>query len=161
MRKRELRKKAVAGILMLALAVTGTHSLQPQTVQAADPYFRSIWRAEGTVSVHDPSIITTEDAEGNTVYYIFGSHLAFAKSYDLKKWETFENNICTDYETLFNVGAEWSRLGKPSYSLVPPNAATNIWAPDVIWNEDMKKWCMYMPINGNFLEFLHMSFNSR
>ena len=23
-----------------------------------------------------------------------------------------------------------------------------MWAPDVIWNATMKKWCMYMSING-------------
>ena len=23
-----------------------------------------------------------------------------------------------------------------------------MWAPDVIWNETMGKWCMYMSING-------------
>ena len=35
------------------------------------------------VSVHDPSIVVGKDAEGKKCYYIFGSHLAFAKSYDL------------------------------------------------------------------------------
>lgn len=24
----------------------------------------------------------------------------------------------------------------------------NMWAPDVIWNESMQKWCMYMSLNG-------------
>ncbi len=24
----------------------------------------------------------------------------------------------------------------------------NMWAPDVIWNESMKKWCMYLSLNG-------------
>ncbi len=148
MKKRELQKKFISSALILILTLTGMNA-KPQTIAAADPYFRSPWRAEGTVSVHDPSIITTEDAEGKTVYYIFGSHLAFAKSYDLKKWEPFENNISKDYDNLFKVGAEWSKLGKPGYALVPPKEATNIWAPDVIWNEDMKKWCMYMTINGN------------
>lgn len=148
MKKRELLKKSIAGVLMAALALTGSITPLPKTANAAS-YFVSPWRAEGTVSVHDPSIITTEDAEGKTVYYIFGSHLAFAKSYDLKKWETLKNNICTDYENLFKVGAEWAKIGEAGYSLVPPDAASNIWAPDVIWNEDMKKWCMYMTINGN------------
>lgn len=25
----------------------------------------------------------------------------------------------------------------------------NLWAPDVIWNPEMNKWCMYMSVNGN------------
>ena len=24
-----------------------------------------------------------------------------------------------------------------------------MWAPDVIWNKVMQKWCMYLSINGN------------
>ena len=35
------------------------------------------------VSVHDPSIIQGEDGD----YYIFGSHLAVAKTSDLMNWE--------------------------------------------------------------------------
>lgn len=29
------------------------------------------------------------------------------------------------------------------------NVAGNQWAPDVIWNKTMKKWCMYMSVNGD------------
>lgn len=25
----------------------------------------------------------------------------------------------------------------------------NMWAPDLVWNETMKKWCMYMSLNGD------------
>ncbi len=92
------------------------------------------------VSVHDPSIIKDKDG----TYYIFGSHLAWAKSRDLVEWETFTNNINTDYETLFKKEFAWSALGDDSY-----DPSGNLWAPDVIWNEDLGKWCMYMSINGN------------
>lgn len=40
------------------------------------------------VSVHDPSIIKDKDT-----YYIIGSHLAFAKSKDLVKWNQLETNV--------------------------------------------------------------------
>lgn len=40
------------------------------------------------VSVHDPSIIKDEDT-----YYIIGSHLAFAKSNDLIKWNQLETIV--------------------------------------------------------------------
>lgn len=93
------------------------------------------------VSVHDPSIIK----EGDT-YYIFGSHLAWAKSSDLINWETFTNNINTDYEALFAAEAAWCAKADANYKLV--DGATNMWAPDIIWNENMQKWCMYMSING-------------
>lgn len=25
-----------------------------------------------------------------------------------------------------------------------------MWAPDVIWNKAMKKWCMYLSVNGDY-----------
>lgn len=91
------------------------------------------------VSVHDPAII--KDTDGT--YYIFGSHLAWAKSKDLENWTSFSNNISTGYNTLFAKEFEWASAGDDNY-----NPSGNIWAPDVIWNESMQKWCMYMSING-------------
>ncbi len=108
------------------------------------------------VTVHDPSVVigyeasdgtvSGEETSGSTkVYYIFGSHLAWAKSYDLQNWETFTNNITTDYATIFAEDAEWSALGtSDTYDV-----SGNMWAPDVIWNKEMGKWCMYMSINGD------------
>ena len=92
------------------------------------------------VSVHDPSII--KDTDGT--YYIFGSHLAWAKSEDLINWTPFTNNINKDYKTLFEKEFEWAALGDDNY-----DPSGNLWAPDVIWNKDLNKWCMYMSINGN------------
>lgn len=107
------------------------------------------------VSVHDPSIviaykqtngtITGEKTAGaQKIYYIFGSHKAFAKSSDMKNWRTFSSNIQKDQNTLFATEIPWSKLGSSSY-----NVDGNLWAPDVIWNKDMKKWCMYMSVNGD------------
>lgn len=90
------------------------------------------------VSVHDPSIVK----EGDT-YYIFGSHLAWAKSKDLVNWTTFTNNINRDFATIFAAEATWAAKADSSYKV-----DGNLWAPDVIWNEEMGKWCMYMSING-------------
>lgn len=52
------------------------------------------------VSVHDPSV-----AYDNGTYYIFGSHMAWAKSTDLRNWESFQMNINSEYANLF--GKEW------------------------------------------------------
>ncbi|MDY5576080.1 MAG: family 43 glycosylhydrolase [Lachnospiraceae bacterium] len=100
----------------------------------------TVTETDSTVSVHDPSIIKDE-ATGT--YYIFGSHLAWAKSTDLCNWKTFTNNINTNYATLFKAEAEWAKKADSSYKV-----DGNMWAPDVIWNKDMNKWCMYMSING-------------
>ncbi len=95
------------------------------------------------VSVHDPSIVVGTDSSGKKCYYIFGSHLDWAKSYDLQNWTKFTNNLNTDFRNVFKTAFDWSDNGDSQY-----DPAGNMWAPDVIYNTTMKKWCMYMSING-------------
>ncbi len=99
------------------------------------------------VSVHDPSIIKLED--GN--YFIIGSHLGAAHSTDLQNWTwaansnrgtkntTFFKDIYTDLAK----SAAWAGTSS-GYDL-----SGNLWAPDIIWNPDMRKYCMYLSVNGN------------
>lgn len=97
-----------------------------------------------TVSCHDPSIVVATDKEGKKCYYIFGSHLAWAYSYDLENWTEFKNNINTDYQNIFAEPKKWSAHGSKNYPLTG-----FMWAPDVIYNQAMGKWCMYMSIDGD------------
>jgi arabinan endo-1,5-alpha-L-arabinosidase len=108
------------------------------------------------VSVHDPSIVWDPASK---MYYIFGSHRAAAKTTDLMSWTTVDPVVSTtafktpavkkvkkggvEYDLDFNAEA-WSRRGSASYDI-----SGNLWAPDVIWNPIMKKWCMYMSVNGD------------
>ena len=39
---------------------------------------------------------------------------------------------------------EWSRQSAEGYDI-----SGNLWAPDVIWNPTIRKWCMYMSVNGD------------
>lgn len=90
------------------------------------------------ISSHDPSVV-----EDNGTYYIFGSHRAWAKSKDLTNWQPFTNNLSTQYSKVFaQIWKDWP------YSTANPNVKDNMWAPDVVWNPTMKKWCMYMSLNG-------------
>lgn len=111
------------------------------------------------VTVHDPSVVIGYSKDGKItgekttdateVYYIFGSHRAFAKSTDLQNWETFTNNINTNYATLFSKDASWASRGGNQGNTSGYDVSGNLWAPDVIWNKQMKKWCMYMSVNGD------------
>ena len=118
------------------------------------------------VSVHDPSIVWEPTTK---TYYIFGSHRAAAKTKDLMNWTSFQapwdngyNKNCSNsaaFETpvvkkvkkggeevdfpAFNA-RKWAARGSNSY-----NIDGNMWAPDVIWNKAMQKWCMYLSINGD------------
>ena len=117
------------------------------------------------VSVHDPSVVWEPTTK---TYYIFGSHRAAAKTKDLMNWTSFQapwdngyNKNCSNsaaFETpvvkkvkkggeevdfpAFNA-RKWAARGSNSY-----NIDGNMWAPDVIWNKAMQKWCMYLSING-------------
>lgn len=107
------------------------------------------------VSVHDPSIVWDPASQ---TYYIFGSHRAAAKTTDLISWSTIPSfvNATTfstpavtkvkkdgvEYDFAFNAQA-WSKRGNARYDITG-----NLWAPDVIWNPVMNKWCMYMSVNG-------------
>lgn len=118
------------------------------------------------VSVHDPSIVW--DPSSST-YYIFGSHRAAAKTTDLMSWTAFTapwktatsdnaaNSAAFETPAVKKVkkggvdvdlpafsATKWSARGGSGYSV-----DGNMWAPDVIYNKAMKKWCMYLSINGS------------
>lgn len=90
------------------------------------------------ISVHDPSIVKDGDD-----YYLFGTHLTNAKSLDLRNWDSYTTTVNTDYEDIFKDGVKWASHGSDDYE-----TKGNLWAPDVIYNEAMGKWCMYMSVNG-------------
>ena len=120
----------------------------------------------GRVSVHDPSIVWDPNSR---TYYIFGSHRANAKTTDLMRWTTVtvpwqtaaSNNAANSaafttpqvtkvkkggVEYAFNFNAfNWSKRGNSDYSV-----DGMMWAPDVIWNKAMNKWCMYLSVNGDY-----------
>lgn len=82
------------------------------------------------VSVHDPSIIKVDDT-----YYVFGSHVAAAKSTDLKNWDYFVNNTVGANTLLGNIQDnfsdvfEWAGNGDTT-----DVGAMGIWAPDVYFS---------------------------
>ena len=99
------------------------------------------------VSVHDPSIVWEPVSQ---TYYIFGSHRASAKTTDMMNWTAFTapwatatSSDATNSAALAEA-VKWSKRGSTSYSV-----DGNMWAPDVIWNKTMNKWCMYLSVNGD------------
>ncbi len=99
--------------------------------------------AYSRVSVHDPSVVK---AGGR--YYIFGSHRAWARSTDLKHWEPFTNNLSRDYQRILD--PIWKAWPKQSSNT---DVTGNMWAPEVYYNATMKKWCMYLSLNGGGFPF--------
>ncbi len=126
-------KRLISAMTALLLGV----SMMP-TVPATAEYSR--------VSVHDPSIVKLQDGS----YYLIGSHLGAARSDDLMNWTPAANSdrgstattFFQDIYTDLAVPEKWSNT-TDGYDL-----AGNMWAPDIIFNPDMGKYCMYLSING-------------
>ena len=123
------------------------------------------------VSVHDPSIVWEPISQ---TYYIFGSNRAAAKTTDLMSWTAFtapwqtsaSNNAANSaaFETpavkkVMKGGQEvdfpafsarkWSARGGNQGNVSGYSVDGNMWAPDVIYNKVLGKWCMYLSINGD------------
>ena len=117
-----------------------------------------------TVAVHDPSVIiayvdnygivypTKEDGRGLTkVYFVFGTQLAAAYSFDMESWVAFTptfyeegtTTVSADYYKVFRTVADWSGYNTSATVL------GNTWAPDIIYNPELKKWCVYYSLSGD------------
>ena len=121
------------------------------------------------VSVHDPSVVWDPASQ---TYYIFGSHRDHAKSTDLMNWTKIsvpwatatsndaDPNIAfttpevtkikkggVEYDFTFDA-IKWSARGG-AQGQTKYDVTGNQWAPDVIYNKVMNKWCMYLSVNGD------------
>ncbi len=97
-------------------------------------------RTNKTACCHDPSIF--KDTDGT--YYIFGTHISCSSTTDLFDWternDEFKKALSketTDKIRQWNddaaAGDWWSYL----------------WAPDIIYNDTMGKYCIYLSANGD------------
>lgn len=88
------------------------------------------------VSVHDPSIMKTEDE-----YYIIGSHMAAAKSEDLINWTSISENV--NNTKLFN------NVKKELAEVLKWGKTNTFWAGDWIQLEDGKYYMYYCVCEGS------------
>lgn len=142
--RKKIWKKVLSISLSVALVVSSLSGVNFGLFDTEEAE-AAVAMPSGTVSIHDPSIVEGKAEAGDRhKYYIFGSHMAWAYSDDLETWTTFTNNINTEFNTIFADNFNWSKKGDTGYV-----NDGNMWAPDVIWNPTLGKWCMYMSINGN------------
>ncbi|WP_322923688.1 LamG-like jellyroll fold domain-containing protein [Paenibacillus campi] len=88
-------------------------------------------------SVHDPSVIKVGDE-----FYIFGSHLAAAKSSDLMNWSMISSGVADGNPLIPNVTTEL----KDALSWAQTNT---LWAADVIQLADGKFYMYYNACKGD------------
>lgn len=125
------------------------------------------------MDVTDPT--TNTNPNPNPKYYIYGSHLGRAKTYasvNYQIWNTFKtgeendgtsNSLFADvnfkdaYTTHVIKKVKNSKREEVAFGNFDAhgwqyegNTVKGMqWAPDVIYNKTMKKWCMYMSLNGD------------
>ena len=155
-------------LLTLLLAAGCTAIMRAQQTEVTTQEAKNLYKntTKRRVSVHDPSVVYEPSTK---CYYIFGSHRGCAYTTDMQNWTgasfTWKAGTNTNagndaafvtpvVKTVKKGGAEvalpafnamaWSAKGSSDY-----NINGNMWAPDVVWNPTMKKWCMYLSINGD------------
>lgn len=95
------------------------------------------------LSVHDPAVVK----DGDT-YYIFGSHMAAAKSTDLTNWKQFADGVNKRNPVLGSL-FEDNKAFEYTDKFTDGNYA--VWAPDVMYNENLGKWVMYFCTSHDYM----------
>ncbi|RKL68346.1 glycoside hydrolase family 43 [Salipaludibacillus neizhouensis] len=88
-------------------------------------------------SVHDPSVIRVDET-----FYVFGSHLAAAKTNDLMNWEQISSNVSEENPLFENVFEELEEAFEWANS-------DTLWAADVRQLEDGKFYMYYNACQGD------------
>ena len=167
-RTNRVGKWLMLSLLTLGASITSSAQTIPMTLEEAKTMY--ITKSLKHVTVHDPSITYDKTSKQ---YYIFGTHRGVAKTSDLQNWSSasatwkvgtntnasneqvvvtpavtkvMKNGTEVDFPA-FNA-YQWSAC-LPTYgSNNWGNIGGNMWAPDIIWNPTMQKWCQYLSVNG-------------
>jgi len=116
-------------ISMVSMAACGWEKEQMPDYQK-EPVFAN-------VTVHDPSVVKSEDT-----YYVFGSHLASAKTADLMRWSQIStsaqrgNKLFPNAKDELAEALEWAKTN-------------TFWAPDVIRLNDGRYYFYYCACKGD------------
>ena len=163
----------IVAVLSLCVAPVSAQDYTPLSLNDLTPLNQAQNRP--WVSVHDPSVV---HSTGNTYYIIGSHRGWARSNNHMVSWQGVDNNnlfgtvnssgnvVVTNFANAFSknqvtkvkalvngtvqevdfgtYNAEaWAHADDASY-----NIAGNLWAPDIIWNPTMGKWCMYMSVNG-------------
>lgn len=137
MRKRSLSLLLITASLITACSNNGNNNNNNESdsnVSSKDANGNPIF---ANVSVHDPSVVKVKDT-----YYVFGSHLASAKSKDLMSWEQITSNVSDDNVLIPGVTDELSETFEWAQT-------DTLWAPDVIQLADGKFYMYYNACKGD------------
>ena len=164
---------------LAALVMAAAPSVQADdVVQLTQADINGLYKEVGRswVSVHDPSVVHTT---GKTFYIIGTHRGWARSSDNMISWSGQNNSslfgivnasgrtVVADFADAFSTNQTkrvkalvngtvkevnfgnfdakaWANGNQAGW-----NIAGNMWAPDLIWNPTMQKWCMYMSVNGD------------
>ncbi|HZH62963.1 MAG TPA: glycoside hydrolase family 43 protein [Metabacillus sp.] len=134
-------KKWLAILVLVIMVPTFVIAMETSTVKEKKSMNQSTNSPDipefTNASVHDPSIIKVDNE-----YYVFGSHLAAAKSKDLMKWELVATGANVNNPLFDNVVEELKETFDWAQS-------DTLWAADVIQLEDGKFYMYYNACKGD------------
>lgn len=142
MKKKTFSRLAAGAMAVMlttgCICIPQTQAVWAEKTAATETKTDSIQR----VTVHDPSIV--KDHASDT-YYVFGSHMATAKSEDLVNW----TQISKDYQfplegkedpvygnVVENFAEAFRWAGYADGDCAETESKLAVWAPDVFWDED-------------------------
>lgn len=156
MNKKQKIKAVVLFLILILVGVSGCMYFN----QGIRPPTNKEWNTQvrDRVSIHDPAVRSVTNENGEETFYVFGTHVAQAKTNDFLTWEVphmteyenMEDNILfgETNETLSEV-FEWA-----GHDDADSAGGYNLWAPDVIWNPDFE-WAN--GDNGAYMLFYSVS----
>lgn len=140
-------KKILSFILSLILIITICAGMDYSAL-ASDAYANNDYARTGC---HDPSIVKGDNGR----YYTFGSHMAYSYSDDLVNWYSGTSTMDGDgTQSLLSYDGkswketcakafDWTTRCQKAWGRTDDQIEYGCWAPSVVYNATMKKWCMY------------------
>ncbi len=168
------KKTIIALTLMSVLSVSGIYAQDSEYTYLSTKDLSSLGKTKtkNYAGIHDPSVVYDSSSK---YYYIYGTHLGTARSADMQSWsglssdffgivnnsgdvvsaqptQAFITNRTTKVNALVNGSVKEVDFGPfdaQAYCTATGTSVNgNMWAPDIIYNTKMKKWCMYLSLNG-------------
>ena len=150
-------------LIVLPAVTAGAQSTELTTAQAKSLYKTT---TKKRTSVHDPSIVWEPTSKR---WYIFGTMRGTAYTTDMQNWtganltwKSTTKSSCSTSEAFVTPAVTKVKKGGADVNFPAFNAFDwsargdsdwgvdgNMWAPDIIWNPTMQKWCLYQSINGD------------
>lgn len=133
-------------------------------------------RNPARTSVHDPSVVLDSVSSASRDYYlVIGSHLGYSRSTNLYSWtsnigggespqctlfgdvngnvigfaDAYSKHAVTKVKDYQGAEVDFGNFDAHGWQFKGFGVAGNQWAADMVWNPTMKKWLMYMSLNGD------------